>query len=250
MRFSIITVTLNAEKYLEQTLRSVTGQTFTEYEHIVWDGGSSDRTLEIIEHFPHVRLFSGKDDGISDAMNRGAGFAGGEYIIHLHADDCLAHDRVLEEVDQFLTKLGNPPWVYGRAETIDHEGVYLRTSQLISFDARRLRRYNIITHPATVLSRQLFQDAGGFRTDLKYCMDYELWLRLAKTHVAIAMTVVVAKFRGHQGSLSTRETKGVADEAYRVRNEYVRNLWERFKSYRTWKRRCKKIEIRVVTPNE
>jgi glycosyltransferase involved in cell wall biosynthesis len=241
MRFSIVTITKNAEKYLEQTLLSVSGQTFPDYEHIVWDGGSVDRTIDIIKRFPHVRLFSGQDDGISDAMNRGARFAGGEYIIHLHADDCLAHGLVLAELDQLLSQRGNPPWVYGQADIIDHEGSYQRTSQLAPFDARRLRRYNIISHPATVLSRKLFVDAGGFRTDLKYCMDYELWLRLARTHVAIAMPVVVAKFRGHQGSLSTRETKGVADEAYRVRNEYVKNLWERFQSYRTWKRRCRKL---------
>jgi glycosyltransferase involved in cell wall biosynthesis len=242
MRFSIITVTLNAEKYLDQTLRSVIGQTFTDYEHIVWDGGSDDTTMDIIKRFPHVRLFSGKDSGISDAMNRGAQFAGGEYIIHLHADDCLAHARVLEEVDRFLTQQGNPPWVYGQVDIIDHNGSHQRTSHVISYDARRLRKYNIISHPATVLSRQLFMDAGGFRTDLKYCMDYELWLRLARTCAAIAMPVVMAKFRGHQGSLSTREKKGVADEAYRVRNEYVTNLWERFQSYRTWKRRCRKLE--------
>jgi glycosyltransferase involved in cell wall biosynthesis len=242
MRFSIVTVTLNAEKFLEQTLLSVAGQIFSGYEHIVWDGGSVDHTIEIIQRFPHAKLFSGQDSGISDAMNRGAQFASGEYIIHLHADDCLAHERVLAELDQFLCQRGDPPWVYGQVDIIDHEGGYQRTSQLVSFDARRLRKYNTISHPATVLSRRLFVDSGGFRTDLKYCMDYELWLRLARSHEAIAMPVVVAKFRGHQGSLSTRETKGVADEAYRVRNEYVKNIWERFLSYRTWRRRCKKIQ--------
>jgi glycosyltransferase involved in cell wall biosynthesis len=203
--------------------------------------------LQIIKRFPHIRFFSGKDDGISDAMNRGARFAGGEYIIHLHADDCLANNRVLEEVDQFLTQQGNPPWIYGLADIIDHEGTHQRTSQQIPFDAKRLRKYNIITHPATLLSRQLFMDVGGFRTDLKYCMDYELWLRLARIHVAIAMPVVVAKFRGHKGSLSSRETKGVADEAYRVRNKYVKNFWERIQSYRTWKRRCRKLEMDITT---
>lgn len=241
MRFSIITITLNAEKFLQQTLTSVASQTYKDYEHIVWDGGSRDATLEIIKAYPHVKLFCGGDSGISDAMNRGVQFAQGEYIIHLHADDCLAHVEALAEVNKFLVQGDDPPWAYGRAEIVDQNDKLVRTTHHIPFEAKRLRKYNIITHPAVVLSRQLFLDQGGFRTDLKYSMDYELWLRLSQTHNAVAMPLVVAKFREHQGSLSTREVLGVANEAYRVRNEYVKNLWERLQSYRTWKRRCRKL---------
>lgn len=241
MRFSIVTITLNSDKFIEQTLTSVIEQLFDDFEHIAWDGGSKDNTLEIIKRFPHVKLFSGKDSGISDAMNRGVEFAKGEYIVFLHADDCLADSKVLADVDHFLLQHGNPEWAYGRANVINPAGERVRTTELIPFEAKRLRKYNIITHPATVLSRRLFVEKGGFRTDLKYCMDYELWLRLALTHCAAAMPVVMANFREHQGSLSTREALGVADEAYRVRNEYVINLWERFQSYRTWKRRCRKL---------
>lgn len=241
IRFSIVTVTLNCEQFINEALISVTQQTFREFEHIVWDGKSEDNTLEIVQQFPHVKVFSGKDTGISDAMNRGLQLAQGEYILFLHGDDGLAHERVLEEIDDFLTQKGNPAWVYGRADVIDKDGQYVRTTPLVSFDAKRLRKYNIITHPATVVSRKLLLDKGGFRTDLRYCMDYELWLRLAQTHVALPMPIVVARFREHMGSLSTRESQGVANEAYRVRNEYVKNIWERFRSYRTWKRRCRKI---------
>jgi glycosyltransferase involved in cell wall biosynthesis len=241
MRFSIITITLNAEKFLERTLASVSQQTFKDCEHIIWDGGSKDYTLDIIKAYPHVKLFSGKDSGISDAMNRGAQFAQGDYIIHLHADDCLAHPNALTDVNKFLIQHDNPLWAYGRAEIIDLNDQIVRTTDLIPFEAKRLRKYNIITHPAVILSRQLFIDQGGFRTNLKYSMDYELWLRLAKTHRAMSMPMIVAQFREHHGSLSTREVLGVANEAYLVRNEYVKNLWERFQSYRTWKRRCRKL---------
>jgi GT2 family glycosyltransferase len=241
MRFSIVTVTLNAAKYLEQTLASVAGQSFRDYEHIVWDGGSSDGTLEIVRRFPHVKLFTGKDSGISDAMNRGASFASGEYLLHLHADDCLSGAGSLGELDRLLVREGDPVWAYGRAEVVDPDGKLLRTTELAPFDAKRLRKYNTITHPATVLALRLFQESGGFRTDLRYCMDYELWLRLAQRHQAVPLALVLSQFRQHQGSLSTREGFGVADEAYRVRNEYVRNLWERFRSYRTWRSRCRKL---------
>lgn len=241
MRFSIVTITYNAEKYLDENLSSVQRQSFRNYEHIVWDGGSSDRTVEIVKGYPQVKLMAGKDSGISDAMNKGADFACGEYLIHLHADDALAGDRVLEELDRLLAREGNPGWAYGRTEVVDPDGGYLRTTELAPFDPKRLRKYNTIAHPGTVLSLKLFRSSGGFRTDLKYCMDYDLWLRLARTERAVPLPIVLSKFRQHMGSLSSREVFGVADEAYRVRNEYVENIWERFRSYRTWKSRCRKL---------
>lgn len=243
MRFSIITITLNADRFIAQTLDTVARQSCKDYEHIVWDGGSSDNTLDIISKYPHVRLCCGKDSGISDAMNKGAQFAKGDYLIHLHADDCLANDSVLKDIDLFLRENNDPQWVYGRANIIDEYGTLKRTSELVQFDPKRLRKYNIITHPAVILSRMLFMEQGGFRTDLRYCMDYEFWLRLArKKYSAVATPIVVANFRGHMGSLSTRESLAVANEAYKVRNEYVENIWERIRSYRTWKSRCKRLK--------
>jgi hypothetical protein len=68
-------------------------------------------------------------------------------------------------------------------------------------------------------------------------MDYDLWLRLAREHRAAPMPLVVSRFRRHRLSLSSREPAAVTDEAYRVRNRYVENPWERFLSWRTWYRR-------------
>ena len=72
MRFSIITVALNAEAYLRETLESTREQQFTDFEHILWDGGSQDKTLEIASSFPHVKIHRGRDGGLSEAMNKGA----------------------------------------------------------------------------------------------------------------------------------------------------------------------------------
>ncbi len=80
---SIITITLNAEKYLEQTIQSVLNQTYKNIEYIVVDGGSTDGTLGIIEKYENAidHIISEKDDGIADAMNKGATLAKGEYVI-------------------------------------------------------------------------------------------------------------------------------------------------------------------------
>ncbi len=237
MRFSIITITFNAEKYLEETLQSVAEQTFSDCEHIVWDGGSHDRTLEITRRYPHIRLIQGEDSGISDAMNKAAMQARGEFLMHLHADDRLAHPKVLSIIDSCLKQHPSVQWLYGQADIIDAKGSKKCTLPFIPFSARRLRKYNIVTHPATVIARELFLRMDGFDESLRYCMDYDLWLRLSQWTPAFALPALLACFREHQYSLSCREQLGVADEAYHVRNRYVISLWERWRSYRTWKKR-------------
>ncbi len=240
MRFSIITVTYNAERYLAKTLESVASQTFKDYEHILWDGGSSDRTLDIASQFPHLKIVCGKDCGIGDAMNRAADLTQGDFLLFLHADDCLPQPNILEIVAICLRQHPHIQWLYGLADIIDDKGKKMRTTRFIPFSAAKLRKYNIMTHPATYIARTLFFQIGGF-ADYKYCMDYDLWLRLAERAKieAFPLPTTLACFREHEYSLSTREKLAVADEAYGVRNIYVRTLSERWKSYRTWKKRRK-----------
>lgn len=241
MLFSLITVTYNAERYLQETLASVAEQTLTDFEHIIWDGGSHDNTLKIAESFPHVRIVQGVDEGIGDAMNKGAQQARGEFLWHLHADDRLAHPDVLAMCKAAIKQHPSFSWFYGGADVIDASGDVIRTLTPRPFDPRRLRRYNTLTHPATFLSRSLFQEAGGFQKQWRFCMDYDLWLRLAQKTSPFCLHTPLAAFREHSDSLSTSAPIAVADEAYQVRNRFVESFGERLRSYRTWKRRRKKL---------
>ncbi|MFN0064711.1 MAG: glycosyltransferase family 2 protein [Chlamydiales bacterium] len=239
MRFSIITITFNAEEFLEKTLASVATQDFSDYEHIIWDGGSVDRTLKIADKYD-VRVYQGKDAGIADAMNKGAAFAEGEILLYLHADDFLAHPSVLSMVDTAFRQHPSLEWLYGQIYTVDERGEVVAQSKYCPFSYKKLRCYNIISHPSTFVKRELFERIGGFNPTLRYCMDYDLWLRLARFSTPLALHAPLACFRKHKGSLSTAEPVNVADEAYRVRNQHVQSLWEHYKSYRTWKKRREK----------
>lgn len=241
MRFSVLTVTFNAERFLAQTLTSVYSQVGVEVEHILWDGGSKDSTLEIARSFPHVKIFEGKDSGIADAMNRVASFAHGDFLLHLHADDLLAHPQALLMFKRALTQHPSVEWLYGQAHIIDKSGSQLKTTPFEPFSFKRLRKYNFITHPATLVSRDLFQKVGGFKKNLRYCMDYDLWLRLAKLSSPLALPTPLACFREHDNSLSTQYPLHVTDEAYAVRNSHVTNIYERFRSYKTWKKRKEQL---------
>jgi glycosyltransferase involved in cell wall biosynthesis len=243
VRFSVITITFNAEKYLHEALTSVILQQGVPFEHLVWDGGSKDQTLEIARSFDGIKIIEGKDKGIADAMNQAAAVALGDFLLYIHADDQLAHPHALLMIDRMLRLHPRCEWLYGRANIIDEKGVILRTTPFEPYSARRLRKYNYITHPATAVARSLFHKVGGFQKHLRYCMDYDLWLRLAaKGYSALALPTVVAYFRQHAQSLSTSAPLHVADEAYQVRNNYVTSFYERIRSYQIWKKRRKKYQ--------
>ncbi len=95
---SIVTVVHNGDKYLEQTIQSVINQSYENLEYIIVDGGSIDRTLEIIAKYDHYINYwvSAADDGIYNAMNKGTKLATGSHILHLNADDLLFEPRCLE----------------------------------------------------------------------------------------------------------------------------------------------------------
>jgi len=97
---SVITVTYNAEKYLEPTIKSVLDQTFNDAEYLIIDGNSSDGTLKIIEKYKDKidQLISEKDRGVYDAMNKGLEMAQGEYVLFLNAGDELSKPTILHEI--------------------------------------------------------------------------------------------------------------------------------------------------------
>jgi glycosyltransferase involved in cell wall biosynthesis len=99
-KFSIITVTYNAEKVLEDTIQSVISQTYHHIEYIIVDGASKDGTLSIINRYrPHIHtVVSEPDKGLYDAMNKGIALANGDYLCFLNAGDCFHEDDTLQQM--------------------------------------------------------------------------------------------------------------------------------------------------------
>ncbi len=100
LKISIITVTYNAEKYLEPTIKSVLGQTFRDLEYLIIDGNSSDSTMEIIKKYRDNvdQVISENDQGVYDAMNKGLKMAQGAYVLFLNAGDELSKPTILDEI--------------------------------------------------------------------------------------------------------------------------------------------------------
>ena len=104
-KISIITVTKNSEKYLERNILSINNQAYKNYEHIIIDGGSTDKTLDIIhKHRKKIKYFiSEKDKGLYDAMNKGIKKSSGNIIGILNSDDIYYKDA-LKIVNKYFNK--------------------------------------------------------------------------------------------------------------------------------------------------
>ena len=119
--FSIITITFNAEQVLPPTLESVKRQSFTNFEHLVVDGASTDGTVKIAERsgIKGISVVSESDRGLYDAMNKGIRRAKGEYLIFLNAGDAFHAPSSLQEIADAIEQGAQPDIVYGQTQIVD-----------------------------------------------------------------------------------------------------------------------------------
>jgi glycosyltransferase involved in cell wall biosynthesis len=225
MKISVVTICLNAEKYLAHQLESVAGQSWPDVEQIVIDGGSTDHTLAIVrsaaQNNPRIRWSSGPDSGIGDAMNKGLALATGEIIAFLHADDFYVDDEVLDRVAGVFAAQPDTEWVTGGVHYVDGTGRILKRYPARRWSYQRLLRGNILFHPATFVRRRVLESVGGFDPSLRYTMDYDLWLRLGKRCAPCSLPEPLACFRIHSQSASVKHVDAAFKEEFQVRCRYL-----------------------------
>lgn len=185
MKISIITVTYNAEKFLQRTLDSVSRQTYTDIEHLIIDGASKDETLAMAEVYrtsvPYqVVILSEPDHGLYDAMNKGLRLATGDYLVFLNAGDTLHAEDTLSIVanTQHLTlsppiqgesEGASPAVIYGDTAIVNEEGQFLHL--------RHLRPPKELTWKSFRQGMLVCHQAFYVRTDIAREEQYDLQYR-------------------------------------------------------------------------
>jgi len=226
-RISVITVTLNSERFLAECLESVAAQGDCLHEHIIVDGGSTDATIEIIKRHAatdsRVRWISEPDRGISDAMNKGVALATGEVITHLNSDDYYPHPKVLSIVQDCFSRNPQDGWLTAGLIFVSEESAFIRNIRVRRYSYKRLVRGNILLHPSTFIKRDLFMAVGGLKLSLSFCMDYDLFLRLGSVTPPLIVDKQLSCFRVHADSRSVFHTEQAYEEEYRVRMDYLRS---------------------------
>ena len=176
MKISVVTVCYNSESVIERTIQSVVNQTFDDFEYIIIDGASTDKTLEIVDKYRDKisKIISEKDNGIYDAMNKGISNASGDYIMFLNADDTLLHETVLKLVSEKMND--NKALYYGDLIFLEKSTGKLNNRKQNNVNNIYLCG-GMLFHPTIFASKKLFEKIGNFDTQYRIVADYDWIIR-------------------------------------------------------------------------
>lgn len=226
-RISVITPCFNAGPFLLPCLESVAAQGQVVSTHIVMDGGSTDGSVEILERFAnshrHLVWRSERDQGQSDALNKAFALVRAPFFGWLNADDCYI-PRKLELLVEAAESLQPKPVsiVYGDYKVIDAGGAVLRGRRQPSFNFWDcLYSYLTVQNCAAIFNTQLLRKTGSFDATLRFCMDYDLILKLAQQGEVIHVRDYIGMFRHHSRTKTATLTDVCAAETHALRVRYT-----------------------------
>jgi glycosyltransferase involved in cell wall biosynthesis len=207
-RVSVIIPAYNSVRYIGKAITSVLAQTYRNWELIVVDDGSTDNSREVLSSFDkHIRYIWQENKGLAGARNTGIHEAKGELIGLLDADDEWL-PTYLEKMVDLAHHRPDASVYYCRARGIDSEGnqlpqVFGGPPVPQEYLYRTLLRANFIIPSTILMHRSVLIRAGLFDQSLRYCEDWDLWLRLLPTHKIIGIKDILVSYRIHESSLSS-----------------------------------------------
>lgn len=178
-KISIVTICYNSSKTIADTLESVKNQTYSNIEHVIIDGLSSDNTMEIVEKYkrPGLVVLSEKDFGLYDALNKGFDLASGDIIGILHSDDYLANNQVIEELVKLFNEHPSCDAISASVNIYKPEqpNKPYRVYRATKFKPWQFRIGMQPPHPGFYIKKSAFDIVGFFNSSYKISGDFD-WL--------------------------------------------------------------------------
>lgn len=228
-RVSVIMNCLNGERYLREAIESVFAQTYTDWEIVFWDNASTDASAEIAKSYgERVRYFRSEETyALGKARNLAIAQARGEYVALLDCDDVWLPEKLGKQVS--LGDTGSSiVLIYSDSYFIDPDGTvigrYFRHAPPPPGDAfiGLLTRRNFIPCLTVLMRRTVVEKVGGFNPALGYAEDFDLFLRILRTHGAAYVDEPLAKYRRHSGAITATGLPSSTLEGIRVIKETLK----------------------------
>ena len=213
---SVVIPVFNGEITIQETIESVLNQTFSDFEIIVINDGSTDSTLEIVSNIldPRLNVLTYPNAGLAASRNRGITLSKGEYIAFLDADDLWTPDKLEAQLD-LLQANSEAAVAYSWTNCIDKQNSFLRRGYYLSVSGevyQHLLLTNFLENGSNPLIRhQALKAVGGFDESLKSSEDWEMYLRLAARYHFVAVSSPQILYRISVGSMSTNTQRMEAE---------------------------------------
>lgn len=206
---SVVMPVYNAERYIAEAIQSILNQTFSDFEFIIINDGSTDRSLEILQRYTsqdsRIRLISRENRGLVKTLNEGLTLAKAPLIARMDADDVAFLDRFHLQA-QFMDQHPEVVCVGGYWEVIDDAGRVLTLLKVPEDNEQIqdliLKGHASITHPSAMFRKSQVQELGGYRGEFEAAEDLDLWLRLGEIGLLANIPHPVIKYRFLASSVS------------------------------------------------
>jgi glycosyltransferase involved in cell wall biosynthesis len=200
----------NAERYIAEATESILGQTFTDFEFVIIDDGSKDRSLPILEGYAardaRIKLVSRPNTGVVKALNEGLGLARGDLVARMDADDVALPQRLAKQIG-YLEAHPECVMVASRVQLIDPDGMplivqpdALTHEQIV--EGLLARRGQLVYHPSVVYRKRIVLEIGAYREIFDEAEDLDLFLRLAEVGRVVNLEEPLLEYREHLAKTS------------------------------------------------
>ncbi len=212
-KISVIIPAYNCGRYVSETVESVLAQTYQDYELIIVDDGSTDNTKDVlakyVDAYPNkVRYIFQQNAGEGGARNRGIKESMGDYVAFLDSDDIWLPIKLEKQMALVDSLIDKDVVIFGDQYHFDNNGEVLAESMFNILKPRNGLVYehllyeNFITTQTVMVKKSLFDKVGYFKEGMKYCADFDMWLRLAKDYKFYYVADVIAGYRIHSTQVS------------------------------------------------
>ena len=261
---SVITPVYNGELFIESCIKVVIDQACSDVEHIIIDGGSTDRTVEIIKQYadkyPHIRWISEKDKGQSDAMNKGIAIAKGEVLAILNVDD-FYEPNVLNRISEIFKSLPSPSLLVGNCNVWGDKGILNFVNKPAKLDLTDLLLgFSVNEFPlnpsAYFYHTSLHDKIGPYKVEEHYVMDVDFLFRAVQVATVKYVDETWGNYRKIEGTKTVIDSK--SGQGYRRVECLLRVYRKDLTRFQRWQvatkyefyRNCRRIKYFSRNPQE